>query len=146
MVRHGAEADHARPVREDDDLGKLIRWSLEDSLSEAQPPARVWPRILERVNQVTAPARPRRVVFPLASLVQAVVISVLLLAFGLGDHNVVMPGRQYRTTCTPSVPRSLVSEDAQDDVLRGYLLLQMEKDMTSDNARAGHTPGVDKSW
>ena len=146
MVRHGAEADNVCPVREDDDLGQLIRWSLEDSLDGAEPSADAWLKILERVNPVTAPARPRRVVFPLASLVQVVVISVLLLAFGLGDHNVIMPGSDSRIASTPTVRRSQVSADVPEDVLRGHLLRQMEKELTSGTPRGGHTPGVDKSW
>ncbi len=140
MVRHCAEADNACPVREEDDLGQLIRWSLEDSLDGAEPSADAWPKILERVNRVTARAAPRRVAFPLASLVQAVVISVLLLAFGLGDHNVVMPGRQYRTTSTPTVRRARVSEEFPEDLLRGYVLRQMEKASLSRNHRGGHIP------
>jgi hypothetical protein len=145
MERRSVEADCASHLPEEDDLGELIRWSLEDSVAGAEPPEHIWPEILERVEQMPSPAVPRRVpqrraVFPLVSLVQAVVISGLLLAFGMGvDHNVVMPGREYALATTPPVRRSQVSEDVPQDVLRGYILLQMEKE-AAQSYTTGYIP------
>ena len=77
MVRPGNEADRTHPMSSEDDLARLIRWSLEDSISGAEPPADVWPKILGRVRDMRVPTRPKRSLrpsFPLAPFVQAVVI------------------------------------------------------------------------
>jgi hypothetical protein len=130
---------------QEDDLGELIRWSLEDSIGGAEPPEHIWPKILERMEQKQAPTtarRPlrRRAAFPLASLVQAVVISTLLLAFGLGvNQDVVMPAREVGIATAPPVRRLRVSEDAREDTLRGYVLLQMKKE-AAPSYRRGYVP------
>jgi hypothetical protein len=145
MERHSVEADCAPHVTEEDDLGELIRWSLEDSIAGAEPPEDIWPKIVERVEQKQAPAtarRPlrRRVAFPLASLVQAVVISTLLLAFGVGvNQDVGMTAREYRLATTAPVRRPRVSQDVPEDVLRGYILRQMEK-AAAQSYRRGYIP------
>lgn len=145
MARRSVEADCASNVPEEDDLGELIRWSLEDSIAGAEPPEHVWPEILERVEQMASPATPRRqpqrrAAFPLVSLVQAVVISALLLAFGLGvDDNVVMRGRETALATTSPVRRTHASEDVPQDVLRGYILVEMQRDTAQFRGR-GYVP------
>jgi hypothetical protein len=145
MERRSVETDCASHLPEEDHLGEMIRWSLEDSVAGAEPPEHVWPEILERVERMQCPAAPqrppqRRAAFPLASLVQAVVISALLLAFGMGvDQGVVMPAREYTLATASPVRRSRVSEDAPRDVLRGYVLLQMEKEAAQPHRR-GYVP------
>ncbi len=132
----------------EDDLGQLIRWSLEDSVAGAEPPADAWSKILHRVKQMDAPtsAAPQvkgHAAFPAASLVQAVVISALLLAFGLGvDQNAVVPQREYPVASTPMVHKVSVSEDVPQDVLRGYLLLQMEREAKISTRVGGDAVGV----
>ena len=122
----------------DDDLGQLIRRSLQDSVGKAEPPAEVWLKIRERVSQKNAPAvsqRPRRRL-PVASLVQAVVISSLLLAFGFGlERDIVTLNRQTRMT-PPPVVRPAVSYDMPNDLLSGRLLLQMKRE-PSPSGRVG---------
>jgi hypothetical protein len=132
MVRPDDEADSTYPMSSEDDLARLIRWSLEYSVSGAEPPADVWPKILGRVHEMPAPARPKRSLgtsFPLAPFVQAVVVSALLLAFGLGvERDVVMPRREYRVDSTPTVVRKVrTSEEVPEDMLRGYILAHMEQ-------------------
>jgi len=57
---------------------------------------------------------------------------------------VIMPGRDNRIASTPTVRKLLLSEDIPKDVLRGYVLRQMEKETVS--RRGGDIPGIDKSW
>jgi len=121
-----SEADNRYELASGDDLGQLIRWSMKDAISEVEPAADVWPQILKRVREMPAPGRPRRwstrISFPVAPFVQAVVVSALLLAFGLGvDQNTVMPRQEHRIQATPTIHRSSTTEDL-DDVLRGYML------------------------
>jgi hypothetical protein len=78
-------------------------------------------------------------------LVQAVVISALLLAFGLGvNQDAVMPGRQYMLATASPVRRSRVSEAAPKDVLRGYVLVQMEKEAAQPHK--GKHGGLEGIW
>jgi len=133
MAHLGNEADSTYPMPSEDDLGRLLRWSLEDSISGAEPPADAWPKILERVCQMRTPTRPkhslRRSSFPLAPFVQAVVISALLLAFGLGiDLSVVMPRREYHIRSTPTIRKVRAAEELED-ILRGYILARMEQEL-----------------
>ncbi len=145
MKRRSVEADCASQLPEEDDLGEWISWSLEESVAGAEPPEDIWPKILERVEQKQAPATARRpsrrhAAFPLASLVQAVVISALLLTFGMGvDQGVVMPTREYTLATASPVHRSEVTRDMPQDMLRGYVLLQMEKEAARPH-RGGYVP------
>jgi hypothetical protein len=129
MVRPNRnQEDNRSRLASEDDLGQLIRWSMKDSISEIEPAADVWPQILKRVREMPAPARPRRwstkIPFPVAPFVQAVVVSALLLAFGLGvDQNTIMPREEHRIQATPTIHRSSTTE-ALDDVLSGYKLAQ----------------------
>jgi hypothetical protein len=124
----------------DDDLGQLIRWSLQDSVAKAEPRAEVWLKIRDRVSQTSAPAvsqQPRRRL-PVASLVQAVVISSLVLAFGFGvERDVVTYNRQTRTTPAPVV-RPEVSYEMPDDLLSGHLLSQMERELAPSGRVGGN--------
>lgn len=132
MVRPDDEADSTYPMSSEDDLERLIHWGLEDAISGAEPPADVWPKVLGRVRDMRVPTCPKRSLrtsFPLAPFVQAVVVSALLLAFGLGvERDVVMPRREYRVYSTPTVVRKLrAPEEVPEDMLRGYILARMEQ-------------------
>jgi hypothetical protein len=82
----------------------------------------------------------RQAAFPLASLVQAVVISALLLTFGIGlDQGVVIPVREQRMATSVPVRRPRISEDVPKDILRGYVLLQMQKE-AAPSYRGGYVP------
>ena len=126
MVRPGNEVDSSYSTSPDDDVGRVIRWGLNDAISGAEPPAHVWPKILGRVADLPAPARSKRSFgssFPVAPFVQAVVVSALLLAFGLGvDRGVVLPRQQYGIESTPTFRRARDAADSVGDVLRGYML------------------------
>jgi hypothetical protein len=133
MVCPSTETDHSYHSSSEDDLGRLVRWGVGDSISGAEPPADTWPRILKRVRNKPAPTRGEPSVkgsaFPAAPFVQAVVVSALLLAFALGvEGNVVMP-REHRTAATPTATHRArgSSEEFPEDMLRGYLLAQMEQ-------------------
>ncbi|MGB9880322.1 MAG: hypothetical protein ACPLRM_06130, partial [Anaerolineae bacterium] len=85
----------------EDELGGLIRWGLEETVARAEPPADVWPKILAQVKEMDASAlsqrHRKRATLSLASFIQAVVISVLLLAFGLEvNRNVPLSQRTYQ--------------------------------------------------
>lgn len=136
MVPLGDEADSLDAISAQDDLARLIRWSVPESVCGAEPPSDVWPRILGRVREMPAPTAPKRLLghsaFPLAPFVQAVVISALVLAFGLGvDRSVVTPRREYRIGSTPTIRKVRATEDSAEDVLRGYMLAQRERELPS---------------
>jgi hypothetical protein len=132
MERRGSEAQNTCSSPADDELGRLVRWSVRDLIGGVEPPAEVWPKIVECVR--AGPAKEplarslRRASFPLAPFVQAVVISALLLAFGLGvDRSVVLPRQDARTVSTPIVPKARAVEDVTDDMLSGYMLAQSRR-------------------
>ena len=84
---------------------------------------------------------------PLASLVQAAVIGVLLLAFGLGDdQGVVLSGSEYALSSTPIRRGRTQQEDFPNDSLRRYILLKMEREQARTEWRTGLTAGLDKGW
>ena len=132
---HGAAVDH------EGDLGRLIRWELESSVSEAEPSADVWPRIMSRVGAMDVPRggryRKNRSLFPLAPLLQAVVISVLLLVFGLEVNNDwVTPKGDGRAYSTPITRRAPTSQEYPDDVLRGCILARQAREAHLQKTRS----------
>ncbi|MBM4429572.1 MAG: hypothetical protein FJ026_04385 [Chloroflexi bacterium] len=117
----------------EDDLGRLIRWSLEDAVSGAEPSPDVWPRILQQVKQKGAASEPgpvrRRLLSGLVPLMQAVVVSSLLLVFGLSvDRSMLMPHPESQALPTPAVQVSVVSEEESQDVLSGCILFRQAKE------------------
>jgi len=129
----------------EDDLGRMIRWGLEDSFSNAEPPDDVWPKIMSRVQEMRVPTRrthpQRRHSFSLAPLVQAVVVSTLLLAFGLGvDRNVTAPRGAQSAHATPTAQKVVSSQELPDDMLSGYLLARMQKQSLTRQRRGGAHP------
>jgi hypothetical protein len=118
------------PLAAEDDLGRMIRWGLEDSFAEVEPPDDVWPKIKLRVQEMRASARPspvrRRLSFSLTALVQTVVVSALLLSFVLGvDRNVIAPREEHTVRSTPTVQKVDSIQDTANDMLSGYLLARM---------------------
>jgi hypothetical protein len=116
----------------EDDLSRLIRWSFED-LSKAEPPEGAWSKILSRVRKTGdrrhLKRRAKRSVLPLAPLLQAVVISVLLLAFSLElDRNVATRQTDGRPNPTPVIQRTVAPDDQHEDVLRGHLLARWARE------------------
>ena len=129
MARPGTRADNSCQMSSEDDLGCLIQWGLEQATAGVEPPADVWPRIAERVRGIPAPATLRRSTFPVAPFVQAVVVSALLLAFGLGvERGVVLPRREPVVRATPTVRKVRAVQDLTDDVLRGYMLVHHDEE------------------
>ena len=146
------ETDRANACQGEDDFERLIRLGLQDSVAQAEPSPEVWPKVLARVKEMSASdKRPRRLgrgaVLSLASMVQAVVISSLLLALGLNlDQGPVLPGEEYAHSSTPIVRKSKVRGDMPADALRGYVLLRMEREQAEGADRAGYRRGFDKGW
>ena len=134
MEHRGSEAQNRCLSPEDDDLGRLVRWSVPDLIQGAEPPSETWLNVVERVRADPAAEPPapslRRASFPLAPFVQAVVISALLLAFGLGvDRRVVLPRQGSLSTATPAVHKTHVVRDMTEDMLSGYMLAQAEPEV-----------------
>jgi hypothetical protein len=68
-------------------------------------------------------------------LAQAVVVSAILLAFGLGmDRELVTPGT-YAQRATPTVRSSQPQGESTDDILRGYMLFRRQPDPLAQKAR-----------
>ena len=116
----------------DDDLGSMIHWGLEDAFSRVEPPDDLWPRIVSRVEESRAPAPHapvrRRFPFSLAPLVQTVVVSALLLAFGLGvDRNVTAPRGERNIRATPTAVKVESGREQLDDMLSGHLLTRIQQ-------------------
>jgi hypothetical protein len=144
MAHRSDELDTVDPLA-DDDLGRMIHWGLEDSLSKVEPPDDVWPKIMLRVQEMRVPARRtpvrRRLSFSLAPLVQTVVVSALLLAFGLGvDRNVTAPRGERNLRATPTVVKVDSSRELPDDMLRGYLLARMVQQLAVPQRPGGARP------
>jgi hypothetical protein len=133
-----ALADNQDPLSAEDNLGRLIRWGLEDSLSTAEPSARVWTRVLARVRELEAAPAPKRSLkrlLPLAPLAQAVVVSAILLAFGLGVDRELVTSGSYPQRATPAVRSSQVQVESADGMLRGYMLFRRQPDPLAQKAR-----------
>jgi len=131
-TRNALEDTHDASADSEGDLGRLIRWGLEASVLGAEPSADVWPRILSRVGAMDIAkgggCRKDRSLFPLAPLLQAVVISVLLLVFGLEvNHDWVTPKGDGRAYSTPITRRAPTSQEYPDDVLRGCILARQAR-------------------
>lgn len=138
------ERDTVDPLA-DDELGRMIRWGLEDSFSGAAPPDDLWPRIMLRAQEAHASARhtpaKRRPSFSLAPLVQAVVASALLLAFGLGvDRNVTAPRGEQAVRSTPTVPAAVPAQQEANDMLSGYVLSRMAQEPPVPQRPGGARP------
>jgi hypothetical protein len=83
----------------------------------------------------------RRLSFSLAPLVQTVVVSALLLAFGLGvDRNVTAPRGERNLRATPTVVKVDSSRELPDDMLRGYLLARMAQQLAVPQRPGGARP------
>ncbi len=144
-MAHRSDQENTVDPLADDDLGRMIHWGLEDSFSKVEPPDDLWPKIMSRVQEMRAPARPaavrRRPSFSLASLVQTVVVSALLLAFGLGvDRNVTAPRGERDVRATPTAVKAERHEEQPDDMLSGYLLVRMAQRLTVHQRPGGAHP------
>jgi hypothetical protein len=129
----------------EDDLGRMIRWGLEDSFSKAEPPDDVWPKIMSQVQEMRVPARRvqvrRRRSFSLAPLVQTAVVSALLLAFGLGiDRNVMAPRGGQAARSTPTVQKVVSGQELPNDMLSGSLLARMGQQPATHQRQGGAHP------
>ena len=138
------DKDVLGPLAEDD-LGRMIRWGLEDSVSGAEPSDDVWSRVKSQVQAMRAPAvraqTRRRPSFSLTPLVQTVVVSALLLAFGLGlDRNVTAPREQRDIRSTPTVQRVKSIQEQPDDMLSGFLLARMSQQPPAPQRPGGARP------
>lgn len=145
MVHPSDKTDGSSQLPAEDDLGRMIRWALQDSFAEAQPPDDVWPKIMLRVQEMRKPprraSRKRIPSFSLAPLVQAVVVSALLLAFGLGvDHNLTTPRGEQVLRSTPTVPKVVSIQELPDDIPSGYLLAHGEPQAPARQRAGGAHP------
>lgn len=151
MERPNHTGDSSHTALADDGLGELIRWSLAESVGGAEPPVNVWPKILNQIKAMNAriplQRRKRRVLLPLASFVQAVVISALLLAFGLEvNRNVPLSQKAYQVSATATAPKVSAPLESDQDMLRGYMLLQKGKPLPSRSHRGERLFEMQKSW
>jgi hypothetical protein len=146
MRRHDDEADNVSSWSSDDELGRLIRWSLKHSIGAAEPPPGVWRRILDRVQETrtarSARSNSRCSSGPLTSLVQAAVIGCVLLTLGLGlDRDIILARSDHRVHSAPAVQSPSVFEEFPEDVLRGCMLARMEQE--EPVRRGGHIREAD---
>jgi hypothetical protein len=146
MPPRSDEEHKHNPAAFDDDWGACIRRGLLKSVQDQQPGDNVWARILQRIQEhdwppMSDPAS-HGAPSPLAHLLQAVVVSTLLLTFVFGaDHGPPAP-RHNRDVVGPTpVSRRAVSPiEFQEDMLRGHVLMRMEKQSLS--RRGGYARGT----
>jgi hypothetical protein len=133
MLHHNPGAEHALPLSPDDELGRLIRWSLGRSFGNADPSEECWTSILRRVEQERArEARQCRggpALRALTPLVQAVVISTLLLTFAASlNRDVPIPHSDLGRHPVSTSRRRSSLPDFQDGILRGSVLQRMARE------------------
>lgn len=126
MQRRSNETDETHVWSSDDELGQLIRWSLEDHIGTAEPASEVWLRILDRVQEERTPtstrSRSRPSSAPLASLVQAAVIGCVLLTLGLGaDRDFILARKEERVHSAPAAQSVVVLDKFPEDGVRGQV-------------------------
>jgi hypothetical protein len=139
MLRHSTGVEHALPISPDDELGHLIRWSLGSSFGEADPSEECWTSILRRVEKERNGRAKQRHDGPalqaLTPLLQAVVISTLLLTFAAGlDRDVPLRRPEPERHTVSTSRRSATALDFQDDNLRGYVLQRMQREKAASPA------------
>jgi hypothetical protein len=142
MERHNHSHEAYRPDLESE-LGALIRGSLEDGLASAEPSPQAWRNIVSRVQdrshgRTLRQGLKRLAAWPVASLVQAIVVSTLLLAFGLGVEQSVVSRSRPGTETKTVTGREAALFEVRDDMLRGYVVLQMEKQPRAPRHVGGH--------
>jgi hypothetical protein len=139
------EAFPDRSTQLDYELGLWIQRSLEESVLGKEPGESVWRRIKRRVEEHVQPAGAHCVCggssSPLTHLVQAMVVSTLLLTFAFGaNHDVVMPSGAHLVAESPAVQPSSSFGMFEEDMLQGYKLVRMERAMLA--RRGGYIQGT----
>ena len=146
MPRRSQEAESIHAAEFEDELGQWVRLGLQESVGRHGPGEEVWARILKRVQHNDLPPAsdwmPRGPSSPLAQLLQAVVVSTLLLTFAFGaNHGPVMPRHtEHVAATTPLVRRAAAPLRSEEDILRGYILVRMEKESLAQ--RGGDARGT----
>ena len=112
----------------DDELGRLLRWGLRQTVGAAEPPEQTWHRILDRVRRAeTTEQPPRRASASLPSLVQAAVIGCLLLTLGLGlERDVILARNQQLSEPCQVAQDSAVAHGSQEDLASAPHLARRE--------------------
>jgi hypothetical protein len=145
MPRRSQETQGTTGVAFEDELGQWVRRGLQEWAGSHGPGHEVWARILWRIeHNDLPPARdllPRGLSSPLTQLLQAVVVSTLLLTFVFGaNRGPVWPRRTEAVPgATPVVRTAAASVESQEDMLRGYILMRMEKEHAARSD--SHAPG-----
>ncbi len=145
MSHRSTEAFQDRSTEIDDELGLWIQRSLEESVQGREPSGDVWHRIRQRVEESPLPSMTdyacRGSPSPLTHLVQAVVVSTLLLTFVFGtNHDLVVPSGGYVAAEKAPVRQASSSGRFEEDVLQGYKLVRMQKEMLA--RRGGYVQGT----
>jgi hypothetical protein len=133
MPRHDSN-NHADDLwANDDELGRLVRWSLATSIGDAEPSPEVWHTILDRVREQRTPRSAQRILrcssAPLTALVQAAVIGCVLMTLGLGmRRDVVVARNNFAANGAPANETPLVSEPIRDSPPIGGMLVLVDEE------------------
>jgi hypothetical protein len=119
------------PLSPDDELGQLIRWSLRRTFAGPDPSEGCWSEILRRVQEERerkcAPPNCSATLRGLAPVVQAVVVSTLVLTFAVGvNQDVVLPREQCPTRSARIMGATVACKGYPEDTLSGCRLERME--------------------
>jgi hypothetical protein len=124
MQRYESGSDLNELWSNDDELGRLLRWSLTTSIGNAEPSPEAWHMILERVREQATPGCTRTgsrcSSAPLASLVQTAVVGCVLVTLGLGmQRDATVARRSLEVKGAPASETLLVSDSTPAQALGG---------------------------
>ena len=138
------ERAQGEPALDDgaDELGRLIRKSLQESVSGMEPSADLWGKIAQRIDDLDGRKRPPRVLsmsLPWASLLNTLLVSVLLVSFAGGVERDVelRRGAVTGSVAAGELHTPPAESNPESDMVRGHLLLQAARHAV---ARSEHVP------
>lgn len=116
----------------DDELGRLVRWSLCSSMGSAEPSPEVWSTILDRVREQPRPGSAERTSrsssAPLTAVVQAAVIGCVLMTLGLGvRRDVIVAHNSLSAAAAPLAEMPLVIGPMRAAVPSGAALSRVDE-------------------
>ncbi|MBC7263296.1 MAG: hypothetical protein H5T64_02935 [Chloroflexi bacterium] len=119
-------------------MGSLIRWALRESVSGGEPSPQVWSNILSKIQSKGRAVQSRqrgRFSASFVPLLQAVVLSALILAFGVSlERDLDLWHRSAPSVAATPTRETVVPEvlfESRDDMLSGAFLARVGREQDS---------------
>lgn len=132
-------------------VGSLIHWALKESVSGREPSPQVWRNVLSEIQNKKRGAQSRqrgRFSVSFVPLLEAVVLSALILAFGISleqDFDLWQQGApSVVATPTRETVASAVLFESRDDMLNGAFLARTGREQ--DNMGLHLPPFREVPW